>query len=205
MMASGGTDRRRPKPKYQLPVPIPRRRAWNKGRIVGVKRPLKPKQVWAIRIRLEMARDPRDLALFNLAIDSKLRGCDLVRIRVSDLMVGASVRERVTIVQSKTQRPVQFEVTKNTRKSIEAWVETPQMRGREFLLPSRFHDREHISTRQYARLVEHGFSRSASIPAAMARTLCGERRLRRYKRRLGTAAWCSFFSAIRSWTARSAI
>lgn len=141
--------------RIQLPVPVPRRPVWNKGRIVGPKRPLKPKQVWAIRIRIEMSGELRDLALFNLAIDSKLLGCDLVRMRVREVMIGANIRERVTVVQSKTQRPVQFEVTENTRKSVLAWASSPEMVGCAFLFPSRFHGRPHISTRQYARLVNN--------------------------------------------------
>lgn len=141
--------------RIQLPVAVPRRLAWNKGRIVGPKRPLKPKQVWAIRIRIEMSGELRDLALFNLAIDSKLRGCDLVRMRVREVMIGANIRDRATVMQSKTQRPVQFEVTENTRKSVLAWASSPEMAGCEFLFPSRFHGRPHISTRQYARLVNY--------------------------------------------------
>jgi integrase len=93
------------------------------------------------------------LALFNLAIDRKLRGCDLVRLKVADLVVGGSVRDRASVVQSKTGRPVQFEVSENTRKSVLEWVESPAMRGCEFLFPSRFHATPHLSTRQYARLV----------------------------------------------------
>ncbi|WP_306131967.1 tyrosine-type recombinase/integrase [Roseivivax marinus] len=139
--------------KIQLPVAKQKRRPWNRGRLVGQKRPLLPKQVWAIRARLELSGNLRDLALFNLAIDSKLRGCDLVRLKVADLVVGGCVRERVSVIQSKTRRPVQFEVTENTRASISVWVARPEMIGCAFLFPSRFHDRPHISTRQYARLV----------------------------------------------------
>ena len=137
----------------QLPAIKPKRAPWNKGRLIGQKRPLLAKQVWAIRARLELAGYLRDLALFNLAIDSKLRGCDLVRLKVTDLVVGDRVRERVTVIQSKTRRPVQFEVSENTRDSIWNWICRPEMRGRTFLFPSRFHERPHISTRQYARLV----------------------------------------------------
>ncbi len=144
--------------KIQLPVPKQRKPAWNKGRLVGQKRPLLPKQVWAIRSRLEMASNPRDLTLFNLAIDSKLRGCDLVRLKVTDLVVGVSVCDRVSVIQSKTGRPIQFEVSENTRDSILAWVETPGMLGCEFLFPSRFHVSPHLSTRQYARLVREWVS-----------------------------------------------
>jgi integrase len=137
----------------QLPAIKPQRTPWKKGRLIGQKRPLLAKQVWAIRARLELAGNLRDLALFNLAIDSKLRGCDLVRLKVTDLVVGARVRERVTVIQSKTQRPVQFEVSENTRDSIWNWVCRPEMLGCTFLFPSRFHDRPYVSTRQYARLV----------------------------------------------------
>ena len=137
----------------QLPALKLKRTPWNKGRLIGQKRPLLAKQVWAIRARLELAGNLRDLALFNLAVDSKLRGCDLVRLKVTDLVVGDRVRERVTVIQSKTRRPVQFEVSKNTRDSIRNWVCSSEMLGCAFLFPSRFHDRPHISTRQYARLV----------------------------------------------------
>lgn len=139
--------------KIQLPAIKPKRTPWNKGRLIGQKRPLLAKQVWAIRARLELAGNLRDLALFNLAIDSKLRGCDLVCLKVTDLVVGDRVRERVTVIQKKTKRPVQFEVSENTREFIWNWVCRPEMLGCIFLYPSRFHERPHISTRQYARLV----------------------------------------------------
>lgn len=84
---------------------------WNKGILVGQKRPLQPKNVWSIRVRLELSGAIRELALFNLAIDSKLRACDLVKLRVEDLWSGSSIRDRATIIQKKTKRPVQFEVT----------------------------------------------------------------------------------------------
>ncbi len=139
--------------KIQLPAIKPKRTPWNKGRLIGQKRPLLAKQVWAIRARLELSGNLRDLALFNLAIDSKLRGCDLVRLKVADLVTGERVRERVTIIQSKTKRPVQFEVSENTRESIWNWICRPEMLGCPHLFPSRFHERPHVSTRQYARLV----------------------------------------------------
>ena len=140
-------------PRVQLPAITQKRRAWNKGRIIGQKRPLLPKQVWAIRARLELAGNLRDLALFNVAIDSKLRGCDLVKLSVTDLVKDDRIRERVSVIQSKTKRPVQFELTENTRETVLAWVSSPEMIARVFMFPSRFHDRPHISTRQYARLV----------------------------------------------------
>ncbi len=99
-----------------------------------------------------------DLALFNLATDSKLRGCDLVRLKVTDLVSGGSVRDRVSVIQSKTGRPVQFEVSENTRGSVLEWVASPAMLGCGFLFPSRFHGSPHLSTRQYARLVRERVS-----------------------------------------------
>lgn len=129
------------------------RPAWSKGRIVGQKRPLLPKHVWAIRVRLEIANNVRDLALFNLAIDSKLRGCDLVKLKVVDVYAAGHVEERASIIQSKTRKPLRFEITEGTRRSITAWLDDPLMIGSEHLWPGRSHEKLHISTRQYARLV----------------------------------------------------
>src|SRR5450759_4815567 len=104
--------------------PIDRaQRPWNKGLLIGQKKPLEPKHVWSIRVRLEIARLRRDLVIFNLAIDSKLRACDLVKLRlVDDICSGVRVRHRATIVQKKTGRPVQFEITEQSRSSVEAWL-----------------------------------------------------------------------------------
>lgn len=140
-------------PIANLPAVRACRPAWNKGRLVGQKRPLLPKHVWAIRVRLEIANRVRDLALFNLAIDSKLRGCDLVKLKVADVFSAGQVKERASIIQSKTRHPVRFEITEGTRRSIAAWLNDPAMIGSEHLWPGRFHERLHISTRQYARLV----------------------------------------------------
>ena len=136
-----------------LPAIRALRPAWNKGRIVGQKRPLKPKHVWAIRVRLELAENHRDLALFNMAIDSKLRGCDLVKVKVVDVMASGQIKERASVLQSKTQKPVRFEISEGTRASVEKWMEDELMVGSEYLWPGRFHERLHISTRQYARIV----------------------------------------------------
>lgn len=136
-----------------LPAIRPQHPAWNKGRLVGQKRPLMPKHVWAIRVRLEIAENHRDLALFNTAIDSKLRGCDLVRLQVADVFAVGQVKERTSVLQSKSRKPVKFELTEGTRKSIAHWLKDQRMIGQEFLWPGRFHDPVHISTRQYARLV----------------------------------------------------
>ena len=140
---------------------LPRRRdPWNKGRLIGQKRPLKPKDVWTIRVRLQLEGRKRDLAMFNLAIDSKLRGCDLVRLRVDDVFAGGRVRDRATVIQKKTGRPVQFEITEQARSAIGEWLaafDTP--RGR-YLFPSRFRQQPHLSTRQYARIVHRWVERA---------------------------------------------
>lgn len=100
----------------------PRRERWNRGRLTGQKRPLKPRDVWTIRVRLQLEGRKRDLAMFNLGIDSKLRGCDLVRLQVNDVCVGGRVRDRAIVVQKKTGLPVQFELTEQTRSSVEGWL-----------------------------------------------------------------------------------
>lgn len=111
-----------------LARPVDRwQRPWNKGLLIGQKKPLEPKHVWSIRVRLEIARSRRDLAIFNLAIDSKLRACDLVKLRLDDIYSGTNVRRRATIVQKKTGRPVQFELTEQSRSSVEAWL--PMLRA----------------------------------------------------------------------------
>ena len=136
-----------------LPALRPDRVAWNKGRIIGQKRPLLPRHVWSIRVRLEMTGSACYLALFNMAVESKLKGCDLVSIRVTDVFAAGHAKERASIVQSKTGKPVRFEITETTRLSLERWVSDAEMTGLEFLWPSRLHGSSHLSTRQYARIV----------------------------------------------------
>jgi integrase len=128
--------------------------AWNKGRKIGAKRALKQKEVWAIRFWLERERRTRDRALFDLAIDSKLRGCDLVRIRISDLVSGGEIRTRATVVQQKTARPVQFEIMEPTRTSLHCWLENRRGIVDDFVFPSRTDQGAHLCTRQYGRLVD---------------------------------------------------
>jgi site-specific recombinase XerC len=128
-------------------------RPWNKGLLIGQKKPLEPKHVWSIRVRLEIAGSRRNLAIFNLAIDSKLRACDLGKLRVDEICSGANVRRRATTVQKKTSRAVQFEITEQSRSSVEAWLPILRATGSRYLFPSRLHASPHISTRQYARLV----------------------------------------------------
>lgn len=130
------------------------RSAWNKGRLLGQKPPLKPKEIWSLRIRLQFAGKVRDLALFNLAIDSKLRGCDLVSLRVRDVYQGGVVSSRAIVMQRKTQRPVQFEITEATRESIAAWVARRDLRSTSYLFPGR-DEESHLSVRQYGRIVKH--------------------------------------------------
>ena len=134
---------------------IQKREPWNKGKLVGQKPPLKPKEIWAIRIHLQNAHAARDLAMFNLAIDSKLRGCDLVSLRVCDVTRGNQILPRAMVVQRKTQRPVQFELTEPTRSAVAAWIEKARLRGDQHLFPSRIASSPHVSTRQYARIVQH--------------------------------------------------
>jgi len=129
------------------------RRPWNKGLIVGQKRPLLPRQVWSIRVRLEMSASARDLALFNLAIDSKLRASDLVRLKVEDVCSGTIVRDRGIVTQLKTGRPVQFEITEVTRQSVERLLDQQPINEGSYLFQSRTRGRLHISARQYARIV----------------------------------------------------
>ena len=134
-------------------TPADRRIPWNKGKLTGQKPPLKLREIWGIRIRLQLAGNARDLALFNLAIDSKLRGCDLVRLRVIDIGHPGGIMHRATIVQRKTGRPVQFELTDQTRKSVADWLRHTRRTASDYLFPSRRRPHGHVSTRQYARLV----------------------------------------------------
>src|SRR5437016_5494197 len=126
---------------------------WNKGKLIGQKPPLKLKQIWAIRIRLQLDHRTRELALFNLAIDSKLRGCDLVGLRVRDVVQGIHVAPRAIVMQKKTQRPVQFEITEQTRDAVAAWIAAAHLKPEQFLFPSRVAESPHLSTRQYSRIV----------------------------------------------------
>jgi integrase len=132
--------------------------AWNKGRLLGQKPPLKLREVWAIRTRLELDKRPRNLALFNLAIDSKLRGCDLVSLRLGDVTHGNRIAPRAVIMQQKTHQPVQFEITEQTRNTIGSWVQRAGIQFNEHIFPSRMTPLDHISTRQYARLVSQWVS-----------------------------------------------
>jgi integrase len=130
------------------------REPWNKGRLVGQKAPFKLKEIWAIRVRLQLANRHRELALFNLAIDSKLRACDLVKLRVRDVCHGGGIASRAIVLQQKTQRPVQFEITEQTRDAVGAWIRHAELTAEDPLFPSRVRTSAHLSTRQYARIVD---------------------------------------------------
>ena len=138
---------------FRLVRPLPKE-PWNKGKLVGQKRPLRLQEIWAIRIRLELNNQIRDLALFNLALDSKLRACDLVSLKVSDIATGLDVQSRATVVQKKTSQPVQFEITPRTGQSITNWIQHMGLKPSDYLFPSRVQQEAHLSTRQYARIVE---------------------------------------------------
>ena len=144
----------------------PPRVPWNKGKLIGQKLPLSMQEIWTIRMRLQSIGNLRDLALCNLAIDSKLRACDLLSLRVSDVASGKEVRSRAIIRQKKTKRPVRFEITARTRKSLEDWIEVANLAENAFLFPSRLRRSPHLSLRQYARIVESWVSSIGLDPTA---------------------------------------
>jgi site-specific recombinase XerC len=139
-------------------------RPWNAGCMVGAKRALKPQQVWAIRFWLDQEGRLRDRALFDLAIDSKLRGCDVVKVRIGELFSGGRVRARATVVRQKTGQPVQFELLEAARASMQAWLEHRGGTLDDFTFPSRTDRARHIGTRQYARLVDEWVTGIQRIP-----------------------------------------
>jgi len=151
--------------------PTPR----NKGKFIGPKPPLKLKHIWAIRTRLQLAGRTRDLALLNLAIDSKLRGCDLVRLTVGDVAPSGSVRERTTVRQRKTSRPVQFELTEQTRQALQQWIGLSGKGASDYLFTGRSSQRP-LSTRQYGRMLKTWLQGIGLDPAAF-----GTHSLRRTK------------------------
>lgn len=131
-----------------------KRQVWNVGRTVGAKRALKPKQIWQIRFYLNQNSRLRDRALFDLAIDSKLRGCDLVRMKIGDVVTGGQIRSRAIVMQQKTSRPVQFELLADVRASLLTWLDRRGGTVDDYVFPSRVDHAGHLSTRQYARLVD---------------------------------------------------
>ncbi|NUZ07698.1 tyrosine-type recombinase/integrase [Piscinibacter koreensis] len=138
---------------------------WNKGKIVGQKAPFKVRDIWALRVRLQMQGRTRELALFNLGIDSKLRGCDLVALRVRDVCHGHQVAARAIVMQHKTHRPVQFEITPATNEAVQAWIKQAGLKQEDFPFPSRIHGSPHLGTRQYARILERWVEELGLDPA----------------------------------------
>lgn len=126
------------------------RPAWNAGKQVGAKRALKVKQIWLIRFFLDREQRMRDRALFDLAIDSKLRGCDLVKMKIGSLVSGSAIRARSMVIQQKTGRPVQFEITADTRASLLAWLERRGGSIDDYAFPSRVDHEGHDSTRDWS-------------------------------------------------------
>ena len=143
-------------------VPTP----WNKGKLVGQKAPLKLKEIWAIRVRLQVYRRTRELALFDLGIDSKLRACDLLKLKVRDVCHGERVAVRAIVVQQKTSKPVQFEITESTRTALTDWIRLSGLASENFLFPSRVRASPHLSIRQYARIVNSWVEEIGLDPAA---------------------------------------
>jgi integrase len=145
---------------------------WNKGKLVGQKSPFRLKDIWAIRIRLQLGERLRELALFNLAIDSKPRSCDLLKLRVRDVSHGDRVAARAIVMQQKTQRPVQFEITEPTRDTLGSWIRRQGLRQDDFLFPSRLRASPYLSTRHYARIVQHWVREVGLDPAAYGTIRC---------------------------------
>jgi integrase len=141
-----------------------RRPPWNKGKLIGAKPPLRPSHVWSIRTKLQMADRKRDLALFNLALDSKLRGCDVVALRVDDIAPSGYATDRATIRQKKTGRPVRFELTDQTRSAVDDYLRLTGRKSGQYLFAGRGEASE-LTTRQYARLVHEWVASIGLDPA----------------------------------------
>ena len=158
VLPQANSGRRRTTMGHSSYDPVEQGPAWNAGKKLGAKRPLKPKEIWEIRFMLDREHRLRDRALFDLAIDSKLRGCDLVKVRIGDLVTGGRVRNRAMVIQQKTKRPVQFELLEPARSSLLAWLERHGGSLDNYAFPSRVDRFAHLSTRQYSRLVEEWVS-----------------------------------------------
>src|SRR5690348_16224888 len=144
---------------------------WNKGKIIGAKPPLRPKHVWSIRTKLQVEGRIRDLALFNLAIDSKLRGCDLVALKVDDVAPSGYAVDRATVRQKKTGRPVRFELTEQTGQAVDDYIRAAGKKPGEFLFSGRGDLNRGMTTRQYARLVSSWVANDRPRPTLFRYTL----------------------------------
>src|SRR3954469_4877485 len=153
-----------------------KRRPWNKGKLTGAKPPLQPKHVWSIRTKLQVEGRTRDLAMFNLAIDSKLRGCDVVALKVEDVAPSGYSVDRATVRQKKTGQPVRFELTEQTRQAVDDYVRVAGKKPGEFLFTGRSRPGGSMTTRQYARLVSEWIANIGLDPP-----LFGPHSLRRTK------------------------
>jgi integrase len=140
-------------PDNEICAPVSKRTPWNKGKIIEARPPLRPKHVWSIRTRLLLEGRIRDLALFNLAIDSKLRGCDVVAVKVEDVAPNGYTMDRATVRQKKTGRPVKFELTDQTRQAVDGYLKAASKKPGEFLFTGRGGAGQCMTTRQYARLL----------------------------------------------------
>jgi integrase len=139
----------------------PRRVPWNKGKLIGAKPPLRPKHVWSIRTKLQIEGRTRDLTMFNLAIDSKLRGCDVVALKVEDIAPSGYAVDRATVRQKKTGQPVRFELTEQTRQAVDGYLRAATKKPGEFMFTGRRGSGRSITARQYARLSPNGLEASA--------------------------------------------
>ena len=178
---------------------------WNKGKLIGAKPPLRSKHVWSIRTKLQVEGQTRDLAMFNLAIDSKLRGCDVVALKVEDVAPSGCTLDRATVRQKKTGQPVRFEMTEQTRQSVDDYTRAAGKKPGEFLFIGRHGPGQCMTTRQYARLVS-GWVGSIGL----APKLFGTHSLRRTKatpiyRRTGNLRAVQLLSGIRRLRAPCAI
>ena len=144
------------------------RKSPRKGKRIGPKRPFMSGHVWETRQYLKLKERTRDLALFNLGIDSKLRACDLLDMQVSDVSSGSTVFQQATIVQKKTEMPVTFEISDGTRTSVQAWIEEAKLSPGDFLWRSRNGTSRHLSMSQYSRIIKHFAEVVGADPAAFA-------------------------------------
>lgn len=150
---------------YQV-IPYTPKSTWNKGKLIGQKLPLKLEEIWSIRTRLDISNNLRELTMFNLALDCMLRACDFVKLKVRDIAHGTTVQSRAILVQQKTGKPVQFEITPKTRVAITSWIKSNYLKTSDYLFPSRVKTSEHLSTRQYSRIVKRWITSIGLDPTA---------------------------------------
>jgi integrase len=142
---------------YQL-IPYIPKSSWNKDKLVGQKLPLKLEEIWSIRTRLDISNNLRELTMFNLALDCKLRACDFIKLKVRDIAHGTTVQSRAILVQQKTGKPVQFEITPKTKVTITSWIKANGLKNDDYLFTSRVKNHDHLSTWQYSRIVKRWVS-----------------------------------------------